>query len=166
MNETIYQTPFIPLTLNEATVMLRWMIGANFFGLSKSPTEVRLHYGESLTSDQMAAAMSVLQTSAYGLDVVTDKAAILANDTELATITVSGAAMAGDTTVEYKVLYTGIHGAVQYIESEWGSGTAAVTSGTASLTLKTPAVGSYVILVKRQNALHIGRVNVTATPAP
>jgi hypothetical protein len=70
--------------------------------------------------------------------------------------------MASDPDVSYRVYFSGSLAGVDYVESEWASGTAAVTGGAATLTLKTPQPGAYHIIVRRTNALHIGRGQVVA----
>jgi hypothetical protein len=158
-----FETPAIPLTLGQADKMLGLLIGASFRGLSQSPDEVLVHYDGTLTTDQTAAALTVLSTMVYGLTVVTNRSYLAADDTDTATITVSGSVMASDAQVSYWVYFTGSAVGEQYEESLWASGTATVTSGTATLTFKTPTAGRYHIVVKRTNALHIGRVEILAT---
>jgi hypothetical protein len=143
--------------------MLGLLIGAGFIGLSQSPDDVLVHYNGTLTTDQTAAALTVLSTMVYGLTVVTDRTYLAADDTDTATITVSGSVMASDTQVSYWVYFTGSAVGEEYQDSLWASGTAAVTSGTATLTFKTATAGSYHIVIKRTNALHIGRVEIFAT---
>ncbi len=162
MQNFSYETPFLPLSPSALDRVLRFMIGEAFAGISRSPDRVTVHCENVLTEAQIAAVMNVLQTTAYGLTVVTDKTTIAADDTDTATVTVSGAVMASDPALDYAVHYTGSDGGTLYEEGEWATGTAAVTAGAATLTFKTPAAGSYHIIVKRQNALHIGRVGITA----
>lgn len=163
MPDLRFETPAIPLTLGQADKMLGLLIGAGFRGLSQSPTEVLVHYEGTLTSEQTAAALAVLGTMVYGLSVVSDRTYMAANDTETATLTVSGAVMASDTQIDYRVYFTGTISGVPYEESEWALGTATVTAGVATLTFKTPTAGRYHIVVKRRNALHIGRVELFTT---
>jgi hypothetical protein len=162
MESFAYETPTVALPLIQADRVIRWIVGESFRGMSQSPTIVQVHFDGQLTSDQIAAIMSVLNTTAYGLTVLTDKQTILNNDTDTATIMVSGAVMASDADVSYRVYFTGSIAGVAHNESEWASGTAAVTAGTATLTFKTPQTGSYHIIVRRSNALHIGRVAIVA----
>lgn len=163
MPDFAFETPVIPLAPLAADRVIRWIVGEQFGGISQSPTMVRVHHEGTLTSDQIAAIIGVLQTTAYGLTVVTDKTNILADDIDTATITVSGAVMASDANVSYRVYFSGSIAGVEYVESEWAMGTAAVTGGAATLTFRTPQPGSYHIIVRRENALHIGRVGITAS---
>jgi hypothetical protein len=163
MPDFAFETPVIPLSPLAADRIIRWIVGEGFGGISQSPTVVRVHYEGALTSDQVAAIIAVLQTTAYGLTVVADKTTILADDADTATITVSGAVMASDADVNYRVYFSGIIAGVPYVESEWAEGTAAVTSGVATLTFRTPQPGGYHIIVRRTNALHIGRVGINGS---
>jgi uncharacterized protein YcfL len=162
MPDFTFETPVIPLSPLSADRVIRWIVGEGFGGISQSPTAVRVHHDGALTGEQTLALTSVLQTTAYGLTVVTDKASVSADDVDTATISVSGAAMASDASVSYRVYVSGTILGVEYIESEWATGTAAVTGGVAALTFKTPQAGRYHIIVRRTNALHIGRVEIAA----
>lgn len=166
MPDFSFETPAIALPLIQADRVMRWIVGDNFVGMSQAPDMVQVHYEGQLVAEQVAAIVGVLQTTAHGLTVLTDKVTIAADDADTATITVSGAVMASDPEVSFRAYFSGSMAGVEYAESEWATGTATVTGGTATLTFKTPQPGSYHIIVRRSNALHIGRVGITAAAPP
>ena len=89
----------------------------------------------------IVAAQSLLNTHGM-LPVSSDKATVLADGSDTAVITATGAVLASDSAVTYTVWLDG--------EIYTAPSSTPVTAGQAQLTLNTETPGEYLIEIKRQ----------------
>lgn len=147
-----------------ANMYASWVLGDALEGVVTQQGMVTVIVEERPTSAQVAALRDSFTREEHVLVVTSDKATLLPDGTDTATILCNHPILASDGTVRYEVRYTGSINGVQSENEMYASGTAPVESGVVALTLTVDFAGEYRVLIRRNApSYHFGGIVITAT---
>jgi hypothetical protein len=157
---------FVP-SVGEIETALRQVFGANYLGLASGGGKLTIVTNEPLDYTQFQLARQIVETGAFGLVLASNKAQIVANEQDTATLICNSPIIAADTALAYNVTFTGTANGVDYADGDYASGTVAVEGGAATLTLAVDFAGAYRVTVRRTapGALEFASRVITASEA-